>query len=160
MEQLTKVMSMLDDVKDKISEGIYLEMCKYLKQISDKKVRRFIRCKVITPFVWIHEKNLDDGDHHMMKEYDSYRYNTEDEHPADITMKLRSDITHHTLEVFDKDDPQSRDVNGVFNFENNKMRLCREEQIEIWKRDTVIKNYSDGKFGHIIYLDEFFVRDE
>lgn len=159
MEQLTKVMSMLDDVKDKISEGIYLEMCKYLKQISDKKVRRFIRCKVITPYAWIHERD-EDGSHHIMREYDSYHCNVEEDLRKEITMDLRTDITHHTLEVLDKDDPLSSDVNGVFNFNNNKMRLCREEQIEIWKRDTIIKNWTDGEFSHIIYLDEFFVRDE
>jgi hypothetical protein len=149
MDALKTVMTQIDNVKDKLTEGEYLQLCNDLKKVADTK-KRFIKVICVESIMVGFQEDLEDGNHSSIMS-PMFMYNHEDEGDANIHLTVKQRVNFHTLECVSADDPDAP-MGFWLDKTYSKARLHNEEQLEKFKK---YKLQNDDHLTYI-YVDDYY----
>lgn len=149
MDALKTVMTQIDNIKRKITEGEYLQICNDLKKVADTK-KRFIKIICVESLMVGFQEGIENGDHSTIMS-PMFSYNHEDEGQANINLTVKQRVNYHTLECVSPDDPDAPDgfwLDKTY----SKARLHNEEQLEKFKKYKI----QNDDFMTYIYVDDYY----
>jgi len=151
MDNLQTVMSILDDIKEKMDNEQYKTICEELKELSVKvSVKKYMKFIVVTTKTILSRK-MEDEISVTILDHSGINYTKEEMRDMSIDeIQVDMEQTHQTviLEKVGIGDPQ---MNGYFiDDEVGKIRIADEEHLERTIRDKIYTN--DNKT--FIFLEE------
>ena len=149
MDALKTVMTQIDNIKRKITEGEYLQLCDDLKKVADTK-KRFIKIICVESLMVGFQEDLENGNHSTIMS-PLFMYNHEDEGDANINLTVKQRVNFHTLECVAPDDPNVP-LGFWLDKTYSKARLHDEEQLEDFRK---CKIQNDNHLTYI-YVDDYY----
>jgi len=149
MDALKTVMTQIDNIKRKITEGEYIQLCDDLKKVADTK-KRFIKIICVESLMAGFQEDCENGNHSTILS-PMFSYDHEDEGMANIHLTCKARVNFHVLECVSPDDPDAPDGYWL-DKTYSKARLHNEEQLEKFRKYKV----QNDEFMTYIYVDDYY----